>query len=75
MNLENFILRSLRPAKELSAARLADAYRGELAAYPEIIRMRECLDEMVGAGQLTLSDGGKYRLTESGRKLADNPQP
>lgn len=70
MSLESFILRSLRPTKELSAAKLADAYQGALATYPEILRMRERCNSLVEAGQLVLSNEGKYRLTEAGRKSA-----
>ena len=75
MTLDGFILRALRPTRELSAAKLADAYHGALASYPEILRMRERLDVMVEAGQLVLSNEGKYRLTEVGRGLAEEARP
>lgn len=74
MSLESFILRSLHPTRELSAAKLADKFHSELAAYPEILRMRERLNEMVVEGRLVLSNEGKYRLTEAGRKLAEEFQ-
>jgi hypothetical protein len=70
MTLESFIFRSLYPARELSAAKLADAWQGALANYKEILEMRRALDSMVIAGQLALSNEGKYRLTELGRRDA-----